>query len=526
MKLLRVVLSITASSLIVFGLQAPAGAAANTTIALYSMNEPAGSSVLVDSSGNGINGTIGGEVTAGAVYDGAIGHRYAYLAPNTPPAHPEHIDRVSSSRLNPGTGDFAVTVRYRTTRSFGNIIQKGQSGTQGGYFKFENPNGIVTCLFRGSGGQNGVSAGRALNDGQWHTLRCERVGNSVAMYVDGVLAQRKAGATGSISNNVPLTIAGKSYCDQISITCDYFVGDIDYVRIEGPGGTPSPDVTPPSAPGAPVGVSTVPGQASLTWAAATDDRATSLTYSVFRDGGSTPVATVPGGTTGTIAFTDTGLEFGSTHRWSVRASDGINTGAYSALSAAVTIAGGGTSQVLAGSDFTNGLAGWTNVQNMTVDAAVGSPTDEAPSARTQVASAAGTARLRLSATAMAACAEVDTRVTSVTGTGFALLKLRNSVGSALGRVVVSSTGALSVRADVSGTTIPTPAVIAPGTWHRVGLCATIGTAGSLSLRVDGVQVGTWAANTGTSAIAVLQIGDNDPRTATANWDAALVTRTS
>ena len=29
-----------------------------------------------------------------------------------------------------------------------------------------------------------------------------------------------------------MTIAGKGNCDQVEITCDYFSGDIDYVRIE------------------------------------------------------------------------------------------------------------------------------------------------------------------------------------------------------------------------------------------------------------------------------------------------------
>ena len=39
----------------------------------------------------------------------------------------------------------------RTTKPFGNIIQKGQSSTPDGYFEIQAPNGIVQCLFRGAG---------------------------------------------------------------------------------------------------------------------------------------------------------------------------------------------------------------------------------------------------------------------------------------------------------------------------------------------------------------------------------------
>jgi hypothetical protein len=54
----------------------------------------------------------------------------------------------------------------------------------------------------------------------------------VTMVIDGVVTGRNRNATGNISNTRPVTIAGKGNCDQVEITCDYFSGDIDYVRIE------------------------------------------------------------------------------------------------------------------------------------------------------------------------------------------------------------------------------------------------------------------------------------------------------
>jgi hypothetical protein len=38
--------------------------------------------------------------------------------------------------------------------------------------------------------------------------------------------------TGTIANTRPLTIAGKLNCDQVNTTCDYFAGDLDYLKIE------------------------------------------------------------------------------------------------------------------------------------------------------------------------------------------------------------------------------------------------------------------------------------------------------
>jgi PKD repeat protein len=217
---------------------APAGAAATETVASWQMNQGPGASTMSDSSGNGIHGSIGDAVETGVTVDGATAYRWSNTQPNQPPAKPERIVQANDGRLNPGTDDFAVTVRFRTTRNFGNIIQKGQSGNLGGYFKWQIPSGKLACLFRGVDGdgdfvQKAVNSGtNLLNDGDWHTVRCERAGDRVTMTIDGTITRRGNGATGSISNNAPLTIGGKLNCDQITATCDYFVGDIDYVLIE------------------------------------------------------------------------------------------------------------------------------------------------------------------------------------------------------------------------------------------------------------------------------------------------------
>jgi hypothetical protein len=216
-------------------------AAATQTVAMYEMNESSTATVLVDTSGNGLNGAIGPNAESGVSVLGATAHRFLDRSPTLPPTEPERLDTVAHSPLmNPDSQDFAVTVRYRTTKPFGNLVQKGQNGAIGGYFKIELPFGRPTCLFKGI--VNGVlvqhaveapeNMGYELNDNVFHTITCERLQNRIALWIDGVEAKRFVGATGNIANDRNLSIAGKSNCDQVEITCDYFVGDIDWVKIQ------------------------------------------------------------------------------------------------------------------------------------------------------------------------------------------------------------------------------------------------------------------------------------------------------
>jgi PKD repeat protein len=217
----------------------PAQATATRTVALWSMDEPAGSTVLKDSSGNGRNGAVGAEVVTGALYAGATGHRFATHLPTDQEYVPGHVNLVPhSTDFNPDAGDFSFTIRYRTTYSFGNILQKGQGATAGGYWKFEAPSGKPKCLFRGGDGASRTGyTDVSIADGQWHTVTCNRTASYVEMYVDGVRTSRLTGPTGTIANSWQLSIGGKSQCDGVKVTCDYFAGDIDYVKIlKGSGG--------------------------------------------------------------------------------------------------------------------------------------------------------------------------------------------------------------------------------------------------------------------------------------------------
>ena len=110
---------------------APGAAAAPTrSAALYQMNEPAGATVMTDSSGNGNNGVINpAGVQPAQVFDGATGYVWSKRPPTEPPpAHPERVITVAD---DPASSRATRTSRWRSgtgpANPYGNIIQKGQA---------------------------------------------------------------------------------------------------------------------------------------------------------------------------------------------------------------------------------------------------------------------------------------------------------------------------------------------------------------------------------------------------------------
>jgi hypothetical protein len=198
-------------------------------MARYELNEPAKATVLVDSSGNAIDGTIGGHVGLNAQYHDFPFHKG--WAGGT--VDPQHNDLVDSSALNPGTRDFSLSLRLRFTKALGNILQKGQSGTVGGMWalKLDDGDGRVLCQYRSPGGGGAVWSNRVVDDGAWHVVTCTRTKGHVSVTVDGSTATNGSG-NGDITNSMPLSLGGKSKCKaEPGFDCDYFDGQIDWLRI-------------------------------------------------------------------------------------------------------------------------------------------------------------------------------------------------------------------------------------------------------------------------------------------------------
>ena len=225
---------------------AQSASAVDAVTADYEMNEAPGTTVMLDSSGNGVNGVVDPTgVQSGATFDGATGYNWVRRPPAVPPVEPQRIVQVPDNpNVEPGNAaSFTVEIRFRTKEKFGNIIQKGQSASKGGQWKIENPQGIPTCLFKGSLGRVATGAKTAINDNSWHTLTCVLTRTRLTMYIDGVERSHLNGNPGTIDNAIPMTVGGKINCDQVEVTCDYFSGQIDYVRI-----TKSVNATPIASP--------------------------------------------------------------------------------------------------------------------------------------------------------------------------------------------------------------------------------------------------------------------------------------
>lgn len=206
----------------------------NPDTTVWGMNEGVGASVMSDSGSAGLDGAIGADVNTGREEGNTTFYGFPHISPTAPPARPQHIIEVDDDpRLDPGNGIYTITMRYRSRQNYGNVIQKGQAVAKGGMWKMQQPNGVLQCLFRGADGSKRTATSvTPVNDGQWHTISCNRAPAAVTMRVDGVMTNRRRGPTGTINNATELTIAGKKYCNQVNVTCDYFTGAIDFVRIQ------------------------------------------------------------------------------------------------------------------------------------------------------------------------------------------------------------------------------------------------------------------------------------------------------
>ena len=225
------VLAASAAALVLGGPGVSDAAVGSGHVLDVQFNESAGSRTAVDASGMGHNGAIGSHVVMSGSYADWDRH---------PPgegisygdAHLVTVPDASNGSLDPGTSNFSVELRFRTKENFGNVLQKGQSRTVGGQVKFQIPRGKLICMFKTPQGTATAGSGvTPLNDDLWHTVRCDRTSTSVTMYVDGVRTGRSNHYTGNLNNTKPWTFGGKSECDATTVTCDYFAGEIDYVRM-------------------------------------------------------------------------------------------------------------------------------------------------------------------------------------------------------------------------------------------------------------------------------------------------------
>lgn len=207
---------------------APAQAA--STRADWRMNESAGASNMHDSSAYHKDGTIGSKVSSGASYGSGRGYRFT--SPGSTTANRAHLVTVPhTSTHNPGSRSMHIIVEVATYDSGANLLQKGQAGTSGGFYKVEINSGRPACSFTGSIRQRLVTWHSSITDGRPHRIVCDKYSDRVRISVDGKSPVTAWNGVGSISNYKPVSIGGKYECNAGSVSCDYLTGTIGSARI-------------------------------------------------------------------------------------------------------------------------------------------------------------------------------------------------------------------------------------------------------------------------------------------------------
>lgn len=216
-----------------------------------------------------------------------------------------------------------------------------------------------TQVFAAAGGAGGHAMAYRLSDGleHWSGISdgdCTAVGyQNGVVYVGGhftawggVAASHMVALDAATGNRLSWTIRMNSNLGVFTVNTHggHLVIGGDFTYLNGLARkriarfSEAVDVEAPSVPGTPSGVSNSPTAISLVWAASTDNAATTLTYQVFRDGGTVPIGQVGAAAGyGPVTFEDTGLRPGTTHHYQLRADDGENYSALSPVSAAITV---------------------------------------------------------------------------------------------------------------------------------------------------------------------------------------------
>ena len=174
-------------------------------------------------------------------------------------------------------------------------------------------------------------------------------------------------------------------------------------------------------------------------------------------------------------------------------------------------------------DFTAGFANWSGVTNLSIDNTTGGVAP--PSARSQLTSVPDFAFKNLTGSFNNVCMSTRVNVASIGSSTVTVLRLRTAANGNVIRVFANQAGVLHVRSDVSGTQKWSGVAIGSG-WHTVELCGTVGANSTWDLYRDGtVIVNDWVANTGTTGVGRVEIGDTLAKIWNVHFDDVVVDQT-
>jgi chitodextrinase len=246
------------------------------------------------------------------------------------------------------SGDFTLTTTARspgTSSTFDDFsVVFGYVDAANYYFaSFNEGNDANTHgLFRVLGGAITQLADftSPISTGVDYTIQVERVGSTLRVSRDGVLAAQVTDAT--------FTSGKVGYGSRND------AASFDNLRVTVAGGV---DTTAPTAPTGLTATAASSTEVDLSWNASTDDVGVTA-YVVFR--GSTPVCTVPA-----LSCSDTGLSPSTAYSYSVRARDAAGNPSAASGTVSVTTPGSGGGTALLADDFAAYASfpagGWTSV---------------------------------------------------------------------------------------------------------------------------------------------------------------------
>ena len=374
---------------------------------------------------------------------------------------------------------------------------------------FVDPNGIL--YLRSDASNTQIWSGVALGSG-WHSIEvCGTVGVSSSwdLYRDG-------STIATLGSPTPgrRTVGRVNIGNTQAVTATV---NFDDVVVDQPNLTP--DTDPPTAPGKPTGSSPAPGRSRSTGRHRPTRRHRSLTR-IYRDG------TQVGTTTSSTSFTDTdpvNLTAGSSHTYTVDAIDSLNNPPSQMSPTSDPIVVAATPPVVFSDDFSSGdFSNWTGVTRLTIDNSTGGVAP--PSARGAVSAQTAFAYKTLSSPLNTICVSANVNVAVRDAGSTTLLMLRTPGNGPIVRVFVDPNGILYLRSDASNTQIWSGVALGSG-WHSIEVCGTVGVSSSWDLSRDGSTIATLVANTGTTDVGRVNIGNTQAVTATVNFDDVVVDQT-
>lgn len=172
-------------------------------------------SSLIDSTGNGHNGTSAGSMTSGDVVAGKIGNALDFDGTDDYIAVPDHADLDSAS------GNLSISYwGNRTTSGVDGFVWKKGTGNTNGLGWGDYYNTDTAGWFRCDDGTNDIYVSLAITNGSWqlHHQVVDRSAN-ISTYLNGATdgAAKSATALGSMANSYDLwfmrSILGTAYME-------------------------------------------------------------------------------------------------------------------------------------------------------------------------------------------------------------------------------------------------------------------------------------------------------------------------